>query len=78
MDHVGSMAMIKPIITPLYSRHFCVTMLCDAGVDPLIAMKTVGHSDCRTTANICTRIKEEMLKKAAVDPEGVYRKRAGG
>ena len=42
-------------------------------IDPLIAMKIVGHTDYQTTANIYTHIKEEMLKKAAVDLEGVFR-----
>ena len=46
-------------------------------IDPLIAMKIVGHTDYQTTANIYTHIKEEMLKKAAVDLEGVFKKRAG-
>ena len=31
----------------------------------------------QTTANIYTHIKEEMLKKATVDLEGVFKKRAG-
>ena len=42
-------------------------------IDPLIAMKIVGHTDYQATANIYTHIKEEMLKKAAVDLEGVFR-----
>ena len=40
-------------------------------------MKIVGHTDYQTTANIYTHIKEEMLKKAAGDLEGVFKKRAG-
>ena len=46
-------------------------------IDPLIAMKIVGHTDYQTTANIYTHIKEEMLKKATVDLEGVFKTRAG-
>ena len=49
----------------------------ESGIDPLIAMKIVGHTDYQTTANIYTHIKEEMLKKATVDLEGVFKKRAG-
>ena len=64
-------------LTPHYFRHNYVTMLYEAGVDPLIAMKIVGHTDYQTTANIYTHIKEEMLKKATVDLEGVFKKRAG-
>ena len=51
-------------------------MLYEAGVDPLIAMKIVGHTDYQTTANIYNRIKKEMLKKAAVSLEGVFKKMA--
>jgi len=42
-----------------------------------LSMKIVGHTDYQTTANIYTHIKEEMLKKATVDLEGVFKKRAG-
>ena len=34
---------------------------------PFLAMKIVGHTDNQTTANICTHVREEMLKKATVD-----------
>ena len=44
----------KPTLTPHYFRHNYVTMLYEAGVDPLIAMKIVGHADYQTTANIYT------------------------
>lgn len=54
-----------------------MTMLYESGIDPLIAMKIVRHTDYQTTANIYTHIKEEMLKKATVDLEGVFKKRAG-
>ena len=62
---------------PHHFRHYYVTMLYGSGVDRLIAMKIVGHTDYQTTANIYTHIKEEMLKKATVDLEGVFKKRAG-
>ena len=68
---------IKPLITPHYFRHNYVTMLYEAGVDPLIAMKIVGHTDYQTTANIYTHVRDEMLKKSTVDLEGVFKKRAG-
>ena len=68
---------IKPTLTPHYFRHNYVTMLYESGIDPLVAMKIVGHTDYQTTANIYTHIKEEMLKKATVDLEGVFKKRAG-
>ena len=52
-------------------------MLYESGIDPLIAMKIVGHTDYQTTANIYTHINEEILKKANVDLDGVLNKRAG-
>ena len=68
---------IKVTLAPHYFRHNYVTMLYESGIDPLIAMKIVGHTDYQTTANIYTHIKEEMLKKATVDLDGVFKKRAG-
>ena len=68
---------IKPRLTPHYFRHNYVTLLYESGVDPLIAMKIVGHTDYQTTANIYTHIKEEMLKKATVDLNGVFKKHSG-
>ena len=76
-DTILNRPVIRPTLTPHYFRHNYVTMLYEAGVDPLIAMKIVGHTDYQTTANIYTHIKEEMLKKATVDLEGVFKKRAG-
>ena len=67
---------VKPTLTPHYFRHNYVTMLYESGVDPLIAMKIVGHTDYQTTANIYTHIKEDMLRKATVDLSSVFKKRA--
>ena len=39
----------------------------EATADPLIAMKIVGHTDYKTTANIYTHVRDEMLKKATVN-----------
>ena len=52
---------INPTLAPHYFRHNYVTMLYEGGVDPLVAMKIVGHTDYQTTANIYTHIKEDML-----------------
>ena len=67
---------IKPTLTPHYFRHNYITMLYESGVDPLMAMKIVGHTDYQTTANVYTHVKEEMLKKATVDLNEVFRRRA--
>lgn len=47
----------------------------ESGVDPLIAMKIVGHTDYQTTANIYTHLKEETLRRASVNMEKVFAER---
>ncbi len=69
---------VKPTLTPHFLRHNFVTLLYEAGVDPLIAMKIVGHADYKTTANIYTHVRDEMLKKATVNMGEVFRNRAEG
>ena len=66
---------IKPRLTPHYFRHNYVTLLYESGVDPLIAMKIVGHTDYQTTANIYTHVRDEMLKKATVNMNEVFQQR---
>ena len=66
---------IKVTLTPHYFRHNCVTMLYESGIDPLVAMKIVGHTDYRTTANIYTHVRDEMLKKATVNMNEVFQQR---
>ena len=51
-------------------------MLYESGVEPLAAMKIVGHTDCRTTANNYTHIKEETLRKATINMGEVFKSRA--
>ena len=68
---------IKPIITPHYFGNNYVTMFYEAWVDPLIAMKIVGHTDYQTTANTYTHVRDEMLKKSTVNMSDVFRKREG-
>ena len=50
---------LKPTLTPHYFRHNYATLLFEAGVEPLIAMKILGHTDYQTTANIYTHLKSE-------------------
>ena len=35
-------------------------------------MKLVGHADYKTTANIYTHVRDEILKKATVDMAEVF------
>ena len=37
--------------------------------------RIVGHTDYRTTANICTHNMDEMLKKATVNMNEVFQRR---
>ncbi len=66
----------KATITPHYLRHNYVTLLYEAGIDPLIAMRLVGHTDYQTTASIYTHLKDDALKKAATNIEDVFGQRA--
>ena len=67
---------LKATITPHYLRHNFVTLLYEAGIDPLVAMKIVGHADYQTTANIYTHLSEESLRKANISIGDVFRKKA--
>ena len=66
---------LKPTLTPHYFRHNYATLLFEAGVEPLIAMKILGHTDYQTTANIYTHLNSEMMKKSSVDMEEVFRRK---
>ena len=66
---------VKPMLTPHFFRHNYVTMLYEAGVEPLVAMKIVGHSNYQTTADVYTHIRDDMLKKATVNMADVFKKR---
>ena len=60
---------------PHVFRHNFATLLFEAGVEPLIAMKILGHTDYQTTANIYTHLNSEMMKKSSVDMEDVFRRK---
>ncbi len=38
----------------------------------------VNHTDCKTAANICTHVRDEMLKKATVNMGEVFGSREKG
>lgn len=58
-----------------YFRYNYVTLLFEDSVEPLFAMKILGHTDYQTTANIYTHLKSEMMKKSSVDMEEVFRQK---
>lgn len=65
-------AVLAPVITPHYLRHNYITRCWTAGLDPLVTMRIVGHSDYRTTANIYTHLNNEHLRKARLSIEKVF------
>ena len=67
---------LKPTLTPHYFRHNYITMLYEGGIDPLVAMKIVGHTDYQTTANIYTHLSEETMRRASVDLGDVFKAKA--
>mgnify|MGYP002111871161 CR=1 FL=1 len=69
---------VKPTLPPHHFPHNYVTLLYESGVEPLIAMKIVGHTDCQTTANIYMHLKEETLRRASVNMEKVFADREKG
>ena len=69
---------LKPTLTPHYFRHNYITMLYEGGIDPLVAMKIVGHTDYQTTANIYTHLGEDTMRRASVDLGEVFKTKAAG
>lgn len=59
-------------ITPHWFRHNYSTILFEGEVDPLTAMRMLGHSNYKTTANVYTHVKEKILQKAAIKLDSVF------
>lgn len=66
----------EPIITPSYLRHNYATLCWESGMDPLKAMRIIGHRDYRTTANIYTHLNASHIADARVEIESVFADRA--
>lgn len=64
----------KPLITPHAMRHNFITMCWEQGLDILITMKLVGHSDYQTTRNIYTHLSQKHLDQAKKDLELMFSK----
>lgn len=62
----------RPVITPHAMRHNFITMCWEAGMDILITMKLVGHSDYQTTRNIYTHLSEKHLVQAKAEMEKMF------
>lgn len=63
---------LKATITPYYLRHNFITQCWKAGLDPLVTMRIVGHTDYRTTANIYTHLQKEHIEKAKIDLQKIF------
>lgn len=61
-------------ITPHWLRHNYVSILYDAGIDPVTATRIVGHANYQTTADIYTHITEMRQRQAAVNIDHVFSK----
>lgn len=59
-------------LTPYYLRHNYITMCWQAGVDPLIVQRIVGHRDYRTTANVYTHLNNMHISRARDCIESVF------
>ena len=64
----------RPLITPHAMRHNFITMCWEQGLDILITMKLVGHSDYQTTRNIYTHLSQKHLDQAKKDLELMFAK----
>lgn len=54
----------RPLITPHTMRHNFITMCWEAGMDIMLTMKLVGHTDYETTRNIYTHLSRRHLDAA--------------
>lgn len=72
--HQDIRARWAPGITPHYLRHNYITMLREAGVDPVTAMRLVGHKDYRTTLHIYTHFDKKNMEGAEDAIERVFGK----
>ena len=62
----------RPVITPHALRHTFITMCWEKGLDIMLTMKLVGHSDYQTTRNIYTHLSDKYLEKAADEIDRLF------
>ncbi len=66
----------RPLITPHAMRHNFITMCWEQGMDIMLTMKLVGHSDYQTTRNIYTHLSQKHMEKARDVMELMFGKNA--
>lgn len=62
----------RPRITPHTLRHNFITMCWEAGIDILLTMKMVGHTDYETTRNIYTHLSRRHLANAQAQLDSMF------
>lgn len=65
-------------ITPHWFRHNYATSLFEGEVDPVTAMRMLGHANITTTANVYTHVKEKILQKAVAKLDAVFESKSYG
>lgn len=68
-------AQLRPLITPYYLRHNFITLCWEAGLDPVITTRIVGHEDYRTTANVYTHLNDQHLQTAKLEIDEIFSKK---
>ena len=64
----------NPRITPHAMRHNFITMCWEKGMDIMLTMKLVGHTDYQTTRNIYTHLSEKHLSDAKEQLDAMFAK----
>ena len=62
----------RPRITPHALRHNFITMCWEAGMDIMLTMKLVGHTDYETTRNIYTHLSRRHLETAQTQLDAMF------
>ena len=65
-------ALYRPRITPHTMRHNFITMCWEAGMDIMLTMKLVGHTDYETTRNIYTHLSKRHLDNAQAQLNAMF------
>lgn len=63
----------KPSLTPHAIRHNFITICWEHGMDELLTMKIVGHTDYQTTRNIYTHLNKKHLDNAKLKMDEMFR-----
>ena len=62
----------RPTITPHAMRHNFITMCWEQGVDIVLTMRMVGHTDSETTRNIYTHLSAAQMESARAQLDSIF------